>query len=234
MRTPPAPAPPYLMYPASSAKVQQAQISTLQQEKDSYLSQLTSAQSSLQALQRTYASQSTRLAEAHANIATLTSAAASKKASSSNEISRLIDENKILEKRAAEARNTILEREAELEKLADAQSEDARVWSEKLRKEDRARKEAEKRASDLKVVVDRLTLAHGDGSDLSPAAALAIGQREGGKSYTSFFTEFTLQENKLREAEEEVVRLTALLDEISADIREKVGGRTEPSVKCSD
>jgi len=183
---------------------------------------LTASQDSYQALQRTYNDQSRRLADAHANIATLTSAAAHKKATSTSELSRLLDENRILEKRAEEARITIANRESELEKLFLEQEKKEQMWEEKQRKEERLRKEAEKRSNDMKLVVDRLTMVHGDGQDLSPAAALAMGQKKDGKSYTQFYLDYAIQENKLRQAEEEVIRLTALLDEISADISEKV------------
>lgn len=127
-----------------------------------------------------------------------------------------------MEKRADEARATISDREAELERLADAQEAKERVWEEKWRKEERSRREAEKRAEDLKIVVERLTLAQGEGSDISPAAALAADQKMNGKSYTQFYIDYTIQSTKLREAEIEVDRLTELLDEISADINEKV------------
>lgn len=127
-----------------------------------------------------------------------------------------------MEKRADEARSTIADREAELERLIDAQAEKERSWEDKWRKEERLRKEAEKRSEDFKVVVERLALAQGGGVELSPAAALAADQRANGKSYVQFMTDYSLQEHKLRTAENEVVRLTELLDEISADISEKV------------
>jgi nucleoprotein TPR len=186
------------------------------------VSRVTASENSFNSLQRTYNDQSRRLADAHANIASLTSAAAAKKASATNEVSRLLDENRILEKRAEEARSTIAEREAELERLTDAQAEKEKVWEDKWRKEERLRREAEKRSEDFKIVVERLALAQGAGTDLSPAAALAADQRQNGKSYVQFMTDYSLQEHKLRTAENEVVRLTELLDEISADILEKV------------
>lgn len=92
----------------------------------------------------------------------------------------------------------------------------------RVKAEERRRKEVEKRAEELKLVVDRLALAGGEGTDLSPAAALAGEMRAQGKSYTQFFTDYTLQEGKLQAAENEVARLTDLLDEISSDIAEKV------------
>ena len=183
---------------------------------------LTSTDNSYQAIQRTYNDQSRRLAEAFANIATLTAAAASKKASTSSEITRLMDENRLLEKRSEEARTTIAEREAELERLLDASGDKEKAWEDRWKKEERLRREAEKRSEDLSVVVERLAMAGGDGNQLSPAAALASGMKQNGKSYTQFYTDYTLQEGKLRSAENEVARLTELLDEISADISEKV------------
>jgi nucleoprotein TPR len=183
---------------------------------------LTSIQNSYNALQRTYTDQSRRLAEAHTNISTLTTSAATKKANTSLEYQRLLTENQLLEKRSDEARSVVLEREAELERMANAFEEKEKVWEDRWKKEERIRKEAEKRSEDLKVVVERLALANGEGGDLSPAAALAGGLKAGGKSYTQFYTDYTIQEGKLRAAENEVVRLTLLLDEISQDINEKV------------
>lgn len=81
----------------------------------------------------------------------------------------------------------------------------------------------EKREGELKQVVDKITLANGEGTDLSPAMALAGEMRVSGKSYTQFFTDYTVQEGRLREAENEIQRLTDLLDEIGNDIAEKVG-----------
>lgn len=115
-----------------------------------------------------------------------------------------------------------MEREVELERLTEAFEEKERIWSERIKREEVARQSAEKRADDLKVVVERLAMAGGDGDSLSPAAALAGETRQGGKSYTQFYTDYTIQEGKLRNAENEVVRLTRLLDEISQDISEKV------------
>ena len=203
--------------------IQQGELSELQMEHDSFLGRATAAENSHRALQRTYNDQSRRLAEAHANIASLASAAAAKKASTSSEFARLTDEYRIVEKRGEEARATVAEREAELERMVDAQSEKERSMEERWKKEERLRRDAEKRSEDLKVVVERLSMAHGDGSELSPAAALAHDQRQNGKSYTQFYMDYTIQESKLRAAENEVTRLTQLLDEISADISEKVG-----------
>lgn len=133
-----------------------------------------------------------------------------------------MDENRILEKRGDDARQAILDREAELERITDLYADKERQWEDKWKKEERTRREAEKRAEDLKIVVDRLAMASGEGSDISPAAALANGARAGGKSYTQFYTEYTLLESKLRASENEVSRLTQILDEISADLAEKV------------
>jgi nucleoprotein TPR len=184
---------------------------------------LTAVENTHHALQRTYNEQSRRLADAHASIATLTSAAAAKKASTASEFSRLMEENRILEKRGDEARAQITERESELERLVSAQESKEKSWEERWKKEERLRREAEKRSEDLKIVVERLSMAQGIGSDISPAAALAADQKMNGKSYTQFYVDYTVQESKLRAAENEVDRLTSLLDEISADIAEKVG-----------
>ncbi|WVF69077.1 hypothetical protein IAT40_003851 [Kwoniella sp. CBS 6097] len=190
-------------------------------EHETVLTRLNAVENSYRALQRSYNDQSQRLSEAHANIATLTSAAAAKKASVSMEFHQLTEENRILEKRGEEARATIAEREAELERLAEAYGEKEKSWEEKWKKEERTRREAEKRAEDLRVVVERLAMAGGEGNDISPAAALATGVRQSGKTYTQFYTDYTIQEGKLRAAENEVARLTELLDEIGQDIAEK-------------
>lgn len=115
-----------------------------------------------------------------------------------------------------------MDREAELERITDAYADKERQWEERCKKEERTRREVEKRAEDLKVVVDRLAMASGSGSEISPAAALASGAKAGGKTYTQFYTEYTLLEGKLRATENEVSRLTQILDEISADLAEKV------------
>ncbi|WWC63005.1 uncharacterized protein I303_105603 [Kwoniella dejecticola CBS 10117] len=199
----------------------QAEQSQTRSENEILLTRLTSVENSYRSLQRTYNDQSQRLSEAHANIATLTSAAAAKKASVSMEFHQLMEENRILEKRGEEARSTVNEREAELERMAEACGEKEKSWEEKWKKEERSRRESEKRAEDLKIVVERLALAGGEGSDISPAAALAGGMKASGKTYTQFYTDYTIQEGKLRAAENEVARLTGLLDEIGQDIAEK-------------
>lgn len=201
---------------------QQSELSTLQVQYDNLTARLTSSESSHHALQRSYNDVSQRLAEAHANIARLTSSAAEKKTSNSLEMNRLMDENRVLEKRGEDARQAIIEREAELERITDAYADKEKQWEERCKKEERTRKEAEKRSEDLKLVVDRLAMASGEGSGLSPAAALASGAKAGGKTYTQFYTDYTLLEGKLRASENEVSRLTQILDEISADLAEKV------------
>ena len=138
------------------------------------------------------------------------------------EFHRLLEDNRVLEKRGDDARASVAEREAELERMADSYDEKPRMWEDRWKKEERIRREAEKRSEDLKVVVERLAMAGGAGTDLSPAAALASGMRQNGKTYTQFYTDYTIQEGKLRAAENEVSRLTQLLDEISQDISEKV------------
>lgn len=70
--------------------------------------------------------------------------------------------------------------------------------------------------------MDRLALAAGEGDSLSATAAVAQELKSQGKSYTEFFRDYTLQELRLQEAEEEVQRLTGVLDDIREDIAEKV------------
>lgn len=201
-------------------------------EHDNLVARLTSAESSYHALQRSYNEQSRRLAEAHANIANLTSAAASKKASTSIELHRLMEENRVLEKRAEDSRVTISDREAELERLVGAHEDEKAEWQDRWKAEERRRKEAEKRSEDLSVVVERLALAAGEGTDVSPALALATEMRQSGKSYTQFYTDYTRLEAELRTAQNEVGRLTQLLDEVSQDIAEKVGSGLSRCVMC--
>ena len=139
------------------------------------------------------------------------------------EFHRLMEENRVLEKRGDDARTSVVEREAELERMAESWDEKERMWEERCKKEERMRRDAERRAEDLKVVVERLAMAGGEGADISPAAALASGMRQTGKTYTQFYTDYTIQEGKLRAAETGVPRLTQLVEEISQDIDEKVG-----------
>ena len=138
------------------------------------------------------------------------------------ELQRLMEENRLLEKRGDDARAVIADRESELERLSQQTDDQEREWSERCKKEERLRREAEKRASDLKVVVERLALAGGEGTDVSPTALLANEIRQSGKSYTQFFTDYTIQEQKLREKEDEVARLEAVLTEVTQEIAERV------------
>lgn len=137
------------------------------------------------------------------------------------EFRRLTEENRVLEKRGDDARATITDREAELERMVQSYDEKERVWEERWKKEERMRRESEKRAEELKIVVERLALAGGNGTDISPAAALASGMKQSGKTYTQFYTDYTIQEGRLRTAENEVARLTHMMDEIGQDIEEK-------------
>lgn len=194
----------------------------LQVDHDSVVSRLTSAENSYRSLQRTYNDQSRRLADTHANIASLTSAAATKKASTSMEFHRLMEENTILEKRGDEARASVADREAELERMAESYDKKEEESEVRWKKEERMRREAERRAEDLKLVVERLAMAGGGGTDFSPAATIAEGMKQRGKSYTQFYTEYVIQEKKLREAENDVARLTQIVDDISQDVVEKV------------
>lgn len=134
-----------------------------------------------------------------------------------------MEENRVLEKRAEDSRVTISDREAELERLVGAHEDEKAEWQDRWKAEERRRKEAEKRSEDLSVVVERLALAAGEGTDVSPALALATEMRQSGKSYTQFYTDYTRLEAELRTAQNEVGRLTQLLDEVSQDIAEKVG-----------
>jgi nucleoprotein TPR len=186
------------------------------------LSRLTTAESSYQALQRSYNDQSARLATAHADISNLTSSAATRKAASQTEVARLVEENRILSKRADETRQVVSEREAELEELSAEYKELQETAQARIHAEERKRKEAEKKAHELKATVDRLAIAAGEGNDVSASAALANEMRGQGKTYTEFYRDYTLQETRLQEAEEEVQRLTDLLDDISREIAEKV------------
>ena len=136
-----------------------------------------------------------------------------------------MEENRLLSKRADETRAIVLEREAELEELVAAHKEATADVAARIKTEERRRTDAEKKLEEMKVVVDRLALASGEGTDISPAAALAGEMRANGKSYTQFFTDYTLQETRLQEALDEVARLTDLLDEIGQEIAEKVSQR---------
>lgn len=181
-------------------------------------------QSRLESLQRSFAEHTRRLGEAQTTIANLKTSAASQHTSFRLELERLEEENRILIKRSEDRDAAIADREAELEHQATTFSQKEAAWQEKLQRAEEARQVAEKRADDFKITVERLAVAGGDGRhDISPAATLAARQRESGKSYTQFFTDYTIMETKLREVEAENVRLTDLLTEISQDLAEKVG-----------
>jgi nucleoprotein TPR len=185
---------------------------------------LSSAETKHSSLLRTFEEQSRRLADAHANIANLTSNAASQKMSYRREFDRLMEEIRLLERRSDEARAAVADREAELERHSEDMAERERMWEERVEREEKGRKIAEKRADDLKVTLQQLTSSAGDGSiDVSRAASLASSQRASGKSYTQFYTDFIKSEQDLQEKEQEVQRLTALVEEISQDIVEQVG-----------
>jgi len=184
---------------------------------------LASAESKHSALLRTFEEQSRRLGEAHANIANLTSNAASQKVSYRLEFDRLMEEIRLLEKRGDEARAAVADREAELERHAEEMTERENELKEAVEREQKARKLAEKRADDLKITLQQLTGTAEDGSvEFSRAASLASSQRASGKSYTQFFNDYVNAQQALQEKEEEVLRLNALVEEISEDIKEHV------------
>nr|ODO02371.1 nucleoprotein TPR [Cryptococcus depauperatus CBS 7855] len=195
--------------------------SQFRSEKESLLARLSTVEQSYRSLQRTYNDQSSRLADAHANIATLTSAAAANKAAVAVEVLQMEEANRILEKRSDEARQTIADREAELERMAEQLEDREKYWEARFRKEERLKEESERRAQELKVVADRLDMAEGHGGFVSASAAVAGEVRKNGKSYTQLYADYTIQESRLRTTENEVERLTDLLDEISQELNEK-------------
>ncbi|WVN85682.1 uncharacterized protein L203_100831 [Cryptococcus depauperatus CBS 7841] len=199
----------------------QADQSQFRSEKESLLARLSTVEQSYRSLQRTYNDQSSRLADAHANIATLTSAAAANKAAVAVEVLQMEEANRILEKRSDEARQTIADREAELERMAEQLEDREKYWEARFRKEERLKEESERRAQELKVVADRLDMAEGHGGFVSASAAVAGEVRKNGKSYTQLYADYTIQESRLRTTENEVERLTDLLDEISQELNEK-------------
>ncbi|KAL7420443.1 Protein mlp1 [Cryptotrichosporon argae] len=199
----------------------QSELSELQLETETVQHRFTTLQTTHTALQRTYNEQARRLAEAHASIATLTTEAANRKTAVRLEVARLVEETRVLEKRADEARHTVEDRERELETLSERFVEKEKALEERLGREEKARREAEKRVDDLKVVVERLALVSGEGSDISPAASIAGLQRATGKSYTQIYTDYTILEHRLREKEEEVEHFRRILEEIDNDIKDK-------------
>ncbi len=106
--------------------------------------------------------------------------------------------------------------------MVEHQSEKEKTWEERWKKEERNRKEAEKRSEDLKIVVERLAMANGEGASISAAASVASGMKQSGKTYTEFYRDYVIQEGKLRASEIEVNNLQQLLDEITQDIEERV------------
>ncbi|ADV25676.1 nucleoprotein TPR [Cryptococcus gattii E566] len=199
----------------------QSDQSKFRAENESLITRLSTLEQSHRSLQRAYNDQSSRLAEAHASIATLTSTAAANKAAVAVDVLAMEEANRLLERRLDEARSTVLEREAELENMASAHEEREKNWEAKMKKEERMRKEVEKKMGDLKKIADRLDMVEGRGGYVSASAAVAGEMRMNGKSYTQLYTDFTIQESRLQAAEGEVERLTNLLDEISQELNEK-------------
>lgn len=191
-------------------------------ENETVNTRLSSAEAKHSSLLRTFQEQSRRLADAHANIANLTSNAAAQKMSYRVEFDRLMEDIRLLGKRGDEARQAVADREAELERHAEEMTERENMWEERLAREENARKVAEKRADDLKVTLQQLTAAEDGSLDISPAAALASNQRLAGKSYTQFYADYVKLEYELSEKDKEVQRLTTLVEEISQDINEQV------------
>lgn len=199
----------------------QSDQSKFRAENESLITRLSTLEQSHRSLQRAYNDQSSRLAEAHASIATLTSTAAANKAAVAVDVLAMEEANRLLERRLDEARSTVLEREAELENMASAHEEREKTWEAKVKKEERMRKEVEKKMGELKKIADRLDMVEGRGGYVSASAAVAGEMRMDGKSYTQLYTDFTIQESRLQAAEGEVERLTNLLDEISQELNEK-------------
>ncbi|KAE8542037.1 hypothetical protein D1P53_001516 [Cryptococcus gattii VGV] len=199
----------------------QSDQSKFRAENESLITRLSTLEQSHRSLQRAYNDQSSRLAEAHASIATLTSTAAANKAAVAVDVLVMEEANRLLEHRLDEARSTVLEREAELENMASAHEEREKNWEAKVKKEERMRKEVEKKMGELKKIADRLDMVEGRGGYVSASAAVAGEMRKDGKSYTQLYTDFTIQESRLQAAEGEVERLTNLLDEISQELNEK-------------
>lgn len=154
-----------------------------------------------------------------ANVASLTASADSKRNEFRLEFDRLMEENRLLKKHSDEARAAVAQREADLESLEADLADTEQRWSDRLLREERARQEAEKRADDHKIVLQRLV----SDTTISPTAELLSQIGQDGKSFTQFYAEHALLQEELGKKEQEISRLESALERILGDIKEKVG-----------
>lgn len=129
-----------------------------------------------------------------------------------------MEENRLLKKHSDEARSAVAQREADLEALEADVADSEKRWSEKLQREERARREAEKRADDHKIVLQRLA----SDTSISPTANLLSQIGQDGKSFTQFYADHALLQEELSKKEQEISRLESALERILGDIKEKV------------
>lgn len=180
------------------------------------------SRSSYNALQRTYEDQTTRLAEAHANVRSFTNALAKQKAENRLELERVMAQNALLEKYSTEARDTVQDRESELEEMAGRFSEKERAFEEQINRLEGELVSAKKRADDFKFALDRLSSANEATLDYSPTATIAAQQRAHGQSYTHVWTQNVLLQEQLSEAQTKNERLEDMIRQIQEEIMEKV------------
>lgn len=178
--------------------------------------------SSYNALQRTYEDQTARLSEAHANVRTLTNSLAKQKAENRLELERVMAQNALLAKYSTEARDTVHDRESELEEMAGRFSEKERAFEETINRLEGEVASAKKRADDFKFALDRLTSANDASLDYSPTATIAAQQRANGQSYTHVWTQNVLLQEELSKAKTEIEQLNAMVQRVGEEIMEKV------------
>lgn len=186
-------------------------------------SEAITSRSSYNALQRTYQDQSQRLAECHANIHTLTNALAKQKTENRLELERIMAQNALLEKYSNEARDTVQDREAELEQMSESFAEKERAAEEQISRLEADLAQAKKRADDFKFALDRLATANDASLDISPTATIAAKQAASGKSIVQLWTENVRFEDELNEANLKNEQLQRMVRQIQEEIMEKVG-----------
>lgn len=129
-----------------------------------------------------------------------------------------MEENRLLKKHSDEARQAVAQREADLESVESDLAESEQRWTARLQREERARQEAEKRADDHKVVLQRLA----SDTSISPTANILSQIGQDGKTFTQFYADHALLQEELGKKEQEISRLESTLEHILADIKEKV------------
>lgn len=133
-------------------------------------------------------------------------------------------QNALLEKYSNEARDTVQDRESELEQMAERFADKERAMEEQTSRLEAELAAAKKRADDFKFALDRFTSANESSLDISPTATLAAQHRASGQSYTQIWTQNVLLEDQLNEERTKTSRLESMLQQIGEEVMEKVSG----------